>query len=550
MSTTSRSGHGDRSGADGYARARREHAGQLAGAGAEKSAAVADGMPVSVGASRSAFQPGDSRLSERGNAPVRIAAMQRAQHTYGNRAVQRYIRRRGGHASSAGKPINRAPQPQLQAQLQPQTTLQLQPLPRSQTQPRFRPRATVGASSPARGLTTAEVVSMVAGTPIQRWATSARRIPAVQRQGGNPVAPPDVGTSIHPTLQVGSRGPAVEELQEKLRSLGIRVIGQLISVDGIFGPRTRDAVRIFQRQQGLSVTGICDAATWDRMDAAGARSTVGRVEREWSEVVGGVTYGMTSRYTWRIIGNEIRITVKLKFTGLRRPALIQQWFNHIRNIWNRFKVVNPATRQAINIEFDPQQVTSGEDNVVQIVPGNGRSDAGRWFAGDPDSNNTAAHEFGHMVGLEDEYQRTHTDYRRLTGRDPGAGQTGPGGLLGALQAAWIATELRSALLDPNQANRISRATAVVTGNNLQQGNYAQEVATSYQTMYGVNVVDDIVAHIPAANQWSIVDPFTHSSQTIMGMGGDHTHPVEPRHVREFAEAVSRAKGGVWRTEPR
>jgi hypothetical protein len=277
---------------------------------------------------------------------------------------------------------------------------------------------------------------------------------------------------------------------------------------------------------------------------------VGRVERQWHEVVGGVTYGMTSRYTWRITGNEIRITVKIKFMGLQRPALVQRWFNHIRNIWNRFKVVNHATREAINIEFDPQSVDSGEDNEVQIMAGNGRSDAAHWYAGDPDSDSTAAHEFGHMVGLEDEYQRAHTDYKRLTGREPGAGQTGPGGLLGALQAAWIAMQLRSALLDPNQANRISRATTVVTGNNLQQGNYAQEVATSYRSMYGVNVVDDIVAHIPAANQWSIVDPFTHSTQSIMGMGGDHTHPVEPRHVREFAEAVRRAKGGVWRTEPR
>jgi hypothetical protein len=36
---------------------------------------------------------GDARLSGRGNAPVRAAVMQRAQQTYGNRAVQRFLQR-------------------------------------------------------------------------------------------------------------------------------------------------------------------------------------------------------------------------------------------------------------------------------------------------------------------------------------------------------------------------------------------------------------------------------------------------------------------------
>lgn len=41
------------------------------------------------------------KLNGRGNAPVRVAAMQRMQQTYGNRAVQRYVQHRAGEPKSA-----------------------------------------------------------------------------------------------------------------------------------------------------------------------------------------------------------------------------------------------------------------------------------------------------------------------------------------------------------------------------------------------------------------------------------------------------------------
>ncbi|GAW93667.1 peptidoglycan-binding protein LysM [Calderihabitans maritimus] len=33
-------------------------------------------------------------------------------------------------------------------------------------------------------------------------------------------------------------------------------------IDGIFGPRTEAAVKAFQRQKGLPVTGVVDTNTW------------------------------------------------------------------------------------------------------------------------------------------------------------------------------------------------------------------------------------------------------------------------------------------------
>ena len=74
-----------------------------------------------------------------------------------------------------------------------------------------------------------------------------------------PPAPP-----VHPpaptpleTLAVGSRGPAVVNLQRLLTMHGIAV-----ATDGVFGPLTEAAVRRFQASAGLVVDGIVGAHTW------------------------------------------------------------------------------------------------------------------------------------------------------------------------------------------------------------------------------------------------------------------------------------------------
>lgn len=60
------------------------------------------------------------------------------------------------------------------------------------------------------------------------------------------------GGSPRGFLEIGSTGPAVRAVQRELR----------IPSDGIFGPKTRTAVRIFQQRVGLRVTGQVDIQTW------------------------------------------------------------------------------------------------------------------------------------------------------------------------------------------------------------------------------------------------------------------------------------------------
>ena len=65
------------------------------------------------------------------------------------------------------------------------------------------------------------------------------------------------------TLREGSRSPAVSALQ-----IFISVLGQVLynfptlNIDGIFGPKTRQAVMDAQRYLGLEPTGIVDNQTW------------------------------------------------------------------------------------------------------------------------------------------------------------------------------------------------------------------------------------------------------------------------------------------------
>lgn len=64
-------------------------------------------------------------------------------------------------------------------------------------------------------------------------------------------------------LDIGSRGQKVEQLQEQLNAISNNYpLIPRINVDGIFGERTQNAVKVFQDVFGLPETGIVDFRTW------------------------------------------------------------------------------------------------------------------------------------------------------------------------------------------------------------------------------------------------------------------------------------------------
>lgn len=87
--------------------------------------------------------------------------------------------------------------------------------------------------------------------------------------------------------------PAESFISQPIRSLQtmLRVLGESDSrysrviPDGIYGPQTMAAVTAFQRNHGLSVTGVTDQDTWEAITAAYEPALVAVVEAQPVEVI-------------------------------------------------------------------------------------------------------------------------------------------------------------------------------------------------------------------------------------------------------------------------
>lgn len=81
--------------------------------------------------------------------------------------------------------------------------------------------------------------------------------------------------TVAPVLRLDSRGEPVRSLQQTLNQLGYRDDrGRSLEPDGMFGPRTDQAVRAFQRANGLEVDGIVGRdtrGTLERLQQSQAR---------------------------------------------------------------------------------------------------------------------------------------------------------------------------------------------------------------------------------------------------------------------------------------
>ncbi|NJL09807.1 MAG: peptidoglycan-binding protein [Calothrix sp. SM1_7_51] len=74
-----------------------------------------------------------------------------------------------------------------------------------------------------------------------------------------------VAVSNDPTLKLGSQGSKVRELQILLNRRLSRT--SQLTVDGVFGFQTEDAVKIIQYQFLIRQTGVADSLTWKSLRA-------------------------------------------------------------------------------------------------------------------------------------------------------------------------------------------------------------------------------------------------------------------------------------------
>jgi hypothetical protein len=267
------------------------------------------------------------------------------------------------------------------------------------------------------------------------------------------------------------------------------------------------------------------------------------------------------RFTWGLIDNQLEVEVPVSFLpdpGI--PVPLAAWQSQIDGVWNKFAVVEPQGRK-IPIHMTPRNIASAERKIKVVqnaVPGAygcsvdgktcDRANAGKWYPVMPAS--TAPHEFGHLIGLPDEYQRYHDDFVAITGST----KVGPVNASGRTPLA-IAKELHAALYRDDEGRRAVAATAVLTGCGLivggvpQQGDFALSVKAAYDDEYGgwfsKYLLEALRDKLPEHSNWTLLSVFSYASGTIMGnpptVGVGHDHPVEPRHMREFKNIVAR----VW-----
>jgi hypothetical protein len=109
------------------------------------------------------------------------------------------------------------------------------------------------------------------------------------------------------------------------------------------------------------------------------------------------------------MNSHVRVIVRIKLYNDRNNERnvisnesIQRWEEGINRYWNgKFRLRNGA--RALDVYFLPVFVFYDDSahHDVRVLPGDERSARLRWYA--DDSADTAAHEFGHMIGNPDEY---------------------------------------------------------------------------------------------------------------------------------------------------
>ena len=89
------------------------------------------------------------------------------------------------------------------------------------------------------------------------WPTDSQASSSSSKE----LAAPSAVSSANPSSATASIKPTTKEIQQALKNAGV----YQGKVDGRFGPRTREAIRAFQRTSGLKVDGLVGKQTWAKL---------------------------------------------------------------------------------------------------------------------------------------------------------------------------------------------------------------------------------------------------------------------------------------------
>jgi hypothetical protein len=293
----------------------------------------------------------------------------------------------------------------------------------------------------------------------------------------------------------------------------------------------------------------------------------GSAKIEVTEQVGGNVYGVEGGYTYRLTPEALEVNVGMNFKpdkGVTVP--VGDWFGSIAKVWNAYSAVNdddPADHK--RIDFKPFQ---GGDHDIDVSTGtpDSRANAGHYFVRDPRIADTVPHEFGHLIGLEDEYERDVNDFRRVADQTPETGATPAATtdpiaqalhdalFLGEHHLEWHRTAERRRMA---AVDAVCAAHGITPKDNWGRTPLTADVSAAYSRIFSVELSHDFMRQIDTDNaefnDWreKVLGTFQQTSTSVMGDETyKHEHPVEPRHVRAFAGYVQKLLGrGHWSPKP-
>jgi Annexin len=261
----------------------------------------------------------------------------------------------------------------------------------------------------------------------------------------------------------------------------------------------------------------------------------------------GLHAGGEGIWDWEFVDGNFMAHVDVAFKPEEGVAYdLGKWQTQIAGIWNRFSLTT-NTGQEYPILFDLKNQSRAERSVRVVAntqPGvyadPDRAYSDKWYPVMPDT--VAPHEFGHLVGLADEYERTAEDYKSVTG------EAIPQTANASTQTpAEIAADLHKALYDNDKPQRAAAATTVletaglIVGGAAQQGTFAQRVMKAYDDEYSgwftKTLIQAIRDRCAPGTFWTLLWTFSFESNSIMGNMSDHTHPVAERHLAPVLQVV-------------
>lgn len=105
--------------------------------------------------------------------------------------------------------------------------------------------------------------------------------------------------------------------------------------------------------------------------------------------------------TWTHIEVRIRLNFSANINVATWNALQTTWANGIHNVWTHRWRCGRAGELPCRLSFVVIWVNNNQHHTVTVNPSPGQTVMTTWHSAD--GGGTAAHEFGHMLGLVDEY---------------------------------------------------------------------------------------------------------------------------------------------------